>query len=588
MLESHKMTSQPEIMGLPEFLRFLPLRVPNLAWFLGAGASASSGIPTAYDLIWDFKRTLYCAKLNIPIKSCPDLTDHALRTKLQDHFDSQGNFPPMDSEKEYSEFFEAAFPDEGDRRTYIERMVSRASPSYGLQVFAALMKMDKIRVAFTLNFDKLPEDACFQFFGTNTSLNISTTDSSAIALQALNENRWPLLVKMHGDFQSRRIKNVLQELASQEQALEHALRETCKRQGLIVAGYSGRDDSIMQVLEKAANEPGAFPAGIFWLKRVGSVPFPRVSSFLALAREKGVTARFVEIETFDEVMASTIQMFTDIPQDITDRLDAKAPRLGLAPLNQNGSSWPIIRLNALPILNHPATCRLFDCEIGGVSEVNTAIENSKANIIATRKRAGILLFGSDAEAEKAFNHVNIKARDVFPIAVNKLGFDSQEKSLIYEALAMAISRERPLVATRRGRKWFVRVEHTLAGDPIFAQLNNIVGPISGVIPKTDLMWVEALRIGIDYRFSKLWLLIEPTVFPQRTEDPDVINIVKEFIRERRVQRRNVIWNGLLDSWGNLITNGAEEATISAFGIKDGIDASFRISRKTAFSRRVND
>jgi NAD-dependent protein deacetylases, SIR2 family len=62
-------------MTLPEFLRAFPLRAQNLMWLLGAGASAASGIPTAYDMIWDFKRRLYCAEQRVSLQSCDDLTD---------------------------------------------------------------------------------------------------------------------------------------------------------------------------------------------------------------------------------------------------------------------------------------------------------------------------------------------------------------------------------------------------------------------------------------------------------------------------------------------------------------------------------
>jgi hypothetical protein len=33
-------------------------------WLLGAGASRSAGMPTAYDVIWDLKRAYYCLKEN--------------------------------------------------------------------------------------------------------------------------------------------------------------------------------------------------------------------------------------------------------------------------------------------------------------------------------------------------------------------------------------------------------------------------------------------------------------------------------------------------------------------------------------------
>lgn len=39
---------------------------PNLvAWFLGAGASAASGIPTGYAMIRDFKAQIFCRENNL-------------------------------------------------------------------------------------------------------------------------------------------------------------------------------------------------------------------------------------------------------------------------------------------------------------------------------------------------------------------------------------------------------------------------------------------------------------------------------------------------------------------------------------------
>ncbi|WP_281407782.1 hypothetical protein [Mesorhizobium sp. M2E.F.Ca.ET.209.01.1.1] len=36
-----------------------------MAWFLGAGASAASGIPTGYAMIRDFKAQIFCRETNL-------------------------------------------------------------------------------------------------------------------------------------------------------------------------------------------------------------------------------------------------------------------------------------------------------------------------------------------------------------------------------------------------------------------------------------------------------------------------------------------------------------------------------------------
>jgi len=104
-------------MNSAEFLRLYTERSQNLMWFLGAGASATSGVPTAGDMIWDFKRMIYCAEQKVSVRACQDLHDPLLQQKLQRHFDTTGKFPPLNSDSEYAEFFLTAYPVSRSGRT---------------------------------------------------------------------------------------------------------------------------------------------------------------------------------------------------------------------------------------------------------------------------------------------------------------------------------------------------------------------------------------------------------------------------------------------------------------------------------------
>jgi len=159
-------------------------------------------------MIWDFKRTLYCAAQKISIRSCSDLGSPVLRARLQRYFDSIGGFPPENSDDEYAHYFEVTYPAEPDRRRYIEGLVSAASPSYGHIALAALLKLDKVRIVWTTNFERMAEDAAILLLGSSGRLVAATLDTPQLAMQAMNEGRWPLLVKLHGDFQSRRLKKL--------------------------------------------------------------------------------------------------------------------------------------------------------------------------------------------------------------------------------------------------------------------------------------------------------------------------------------------------------------------------------------------
>ena len=248
-------------MDLPEFLRAYPLRSPNIMWFLGAGASASSGIKTAYHMIWDFKARMYCSANRVSLKSLSDLGDPTTKARLQRFFDSKGDFPAEDAEDEYAAYFEKVYPDERDRRRYIDSAVSVGQPSYGYKAMAALIKSDRIRAVWSTNFDTMVEDTVIPLYGSRGKIVVATLGEPDMAVDALNEGRWPVLAKIHGDYQSRQLKNTPAELKSQDETMRFALVEACKRFGLAVIGYSGRDRSIMEVFEEAINGGRGFPGG---------------------------------------------------------------------------------------------------------------------------------------------------------------------------------------------------------------------------------------------------------------------------------------------------------------------------------------
>jgi hypothetical protein len=59
-------------------------------WFLGAGASAAAGIPTAGDMVWEFKQRLYITQRGALPSSVADLSNPLVRSLLQGHIDASG------------------------------------------------------------------------------------------------------------------------------------------------------------------------------------------------------------------------------------------------------------------------------------------------------------------------------------------------------------------------------------------------------------------------------------------------------------------------------------------------------------------
>ena len=162
----------PELpyIGADDFARRFSLRAQNLMWLLGAGASASAGVPTA-----------------------------------------------------------------ADRRAYLDGKLAGAKPSYGHIALATLIKTNWTRIVWTTNFAELVAAV----FGSTGNLTTADWDSSTRALQATQEKWWPVEVKLHGEFRSRRLKNTREELRRQDSVMRQALVHASRQNGLVMVGCSG-------------------------------------------------------------------------------------------------------------------------------------------------------------------------------------------------------------------------------------------------------------------------------------------------------------------------------------------------------------
>lgn len=574
-------------MNLNEFLQLYPVRAPNIMWVFGAGASAAANVATASQMIWDFKRRIYCAAERVPLAACANMNDPVLRERLQQYFTHERGYPATGADDEYAAFFEAMYPEESDRRRYIEQCVINATPSLGHLALAALLHQDRARVVITTNFDRVIEDAVAKIFNTSARLTVATLDTARVAVEALNEGRWPLLMKLHGDFQSRRLKNTPAELQAQERELEEALVEASRRFGLAVVGYSGRDASVMHALGAAVEASGAFPQGLFWFHRGPGDPLPRLTNLLGRARASGVSAHLLDCQSFDELMVDVLQQFEEVPAALRSQLDYRTRRISDAPQPPPGKGYPVIRLNALPVSSAPTLCRLVVCNIGGARDVRSAVESAGTDLLVARRKVGVLLFGSDDAARRTFSPYGITTFDVHAIAPQRLAYDSVEQGLLTEALARALSRERPLRALRRRSVHWVTIDPERQADPILRMLMKAAGTITGTVPTTpERLWYEAATIRLEQRYDRLWLLLEPTIWLDRLPGEALDDVSKNFVRERLARRYNAQVNALLDAWTAIITRDESIATLRAYGLTEGVDAVFTVHKTAAFSRRL--
>ena len=358
------------------FLRHFEQHSPQLMWLLGAGTSRSSGLPTAIDLIWDLKRRYYCAKENQDLQA-HRVTNPAIREKIQGYFDAM-HCPRYCSPEEYSYYFELMFArDHRAQQSYIQDQMSpdKVTLTIGPRVLASLLALSRTRVVFTTNFDDVLESAYAAVSGQN--LSPFHLEGSYAALDALNAERFPLYAKIHGDFRYKSMKNLLTALRSNDAEIQKCFISAAGRHGLVVAGYSGRDGNVMSMLLHSLGQPNPFPFGIWWtVPHLRNLPSP-VVDLIEAAKDKGLEAHIVETATFDAMM---YKIWRQIP-DKREEFDVKvrsAPALSVSiPRPKPGTRYPVLRTNALQVIEAPSRCGSLASKRGSAADVFDAVQRKR-------------------------------------------------------------------------------------------------------------------------------------------------------------------------------------------------------------------
>lgn len=357
----------------------------GFAWLLGAGASATAGIPTGYQMIHAFRTRLFASDTGISLREI-DPADPVWQSRIDLHHERMGVLPLKGDPSEYSRAFEALYPTPEDRRLFIRNQVSKGSPSLGHKVLGSLLGARKTPCVFTTNFESLVESAATiasQLLpaserGTPT---LAAIDNAARAETCLRESEWPLIVTLHGDYQSVELKNTDQELAQQDAQLRLVLTQSLQRFGLIVVGYSGRDDSVMQALSAVLRYPVCYPKGIYWLCRDTDSMLPAVRELLEQADLAQVDVNLVKGTTFDE-LCGDIADVTDLPASLVTHVfgDRTTTTVAQVPLQRQAVlKAPVLRLSAVPLIDMPRFAR----------RINLNANASIADIRALLKQAGV-------------------------------------------------------------------------------------------------------------------------------------------------------------------------------------------------------
>lgn len=531
-------------MNFDEFLRYYISHSPQFMWFLGAGASYSAQIATAQDIINDIKTKLYCQSNHVDISEYAVLNEAKIE-RINSFFASRGGYPPVGALEEYSYYLEEYFKnDNRAQQAYFQSKVINNNLSSGHKIFAALLELGYIKAVLTTNFDDVIERA-FSYMSNKPLSFVYHLEAAHDVVNAVDKEYFPIYIKIHGDFRYTHIKNLSDSLKSQNQELMKAFQKLAVRYGIVFSGYSGRDFSVMEELNKMLEMPNMFPQGIFWLTRKSSdLPEP-VHKFIENAKAKGFNAHIIDgAGNYDDVMRRIWELIDNKPQEMQEKVRWSSKHT-MSPFKETfGKKFPKLRINAFKILKIPNRIMAVSIpQIKTYKELTT--EFSQLSLIFS-KGDRILFWGNPAELEK----ISLPKENLEEMDVPKEFFASKQyQNLILKALMRAMVREKPLSIKRLGTKYFITLSPAIkTGDMIVKTLNSATNhEIQGHIK--NMKWQEAVEIHLENIDDTFFIILKPSIW---IEPKEAREEYKLFIKSRLKKRSNLYYNKYLDAWSEIL------------------------------------
>jgi hypothetical protein len=490
------------------FLRsFKVLSNQSFDIFVGAGASISSGIPSGNDLVWYFKREILSSSGKINGRKFQDLKVESNKRILQSYFDEKGD---LNIANPYSYYFNECYPDPIVRKDFLTELVRDKKPSIGFLCLAALVEQLKINVVWTTNFDDLIEKA---INGLNYKSCQIVSPENASSVQNYKTDI-PTVVKLHGDFRYDPLQNTNEELQQVEENLHNYFVKASSKRGLIVVGYSGGDESVLQTLEKALQKTNPFPKGLIWCIPKGLIPSLRLTKLIENANIQNKRSGFLEIDSFDFFLHE-IYKICDLKNENIDTIAKdRFEQRQVFKLNQNQSGTLPVLLNAVKAKSFPKSIFSTKTKITGHGKwkkLREILEGS--NVVASFTKGETLsLFGNETEIKELFN--DYFTDDLKLVDIPDYIFYQAESfyiGLLYDLIEKSLVNDYGFALHTKGgpfRKVY-SINHPLSQDEI-KDLNKY-GKFS--IP-SHIQIFEAFEFKVEIVNKKLFFLICPNIHIQ--------------------------------------------------------------------------
>ena len=528
-------------MSMEEYIRTIE-NIPEgtISLFLGAGASIQSGVPSAGDMVWEFKRKLYCTANKISEEYYKDLQSEAAKTSLQNYFDGLSGFPEYGDGQEYSFYFEKCYPTIEARREYIYNKLSEKKPSIGYLCLGSLVNQKIIRTVLTTNFDPLIE---FGIKSINPLQQIVTISSSVNPQTSIVENV-PEIIKLHGDYLYDRIQNTAEELQKLEQHIGQLSATRLSDNQLLVIGYSGNDSSILNWFKSNMDNPSFASKGIYWCTLKNYGVNEKVTQLLEEIEQCGREVGIVEISNFDDFLYR-IYASKCTTEAAISKLGESRSKLAPFAFTSTPRKKPFIKFNAF-ITKQSGIPKTIHCAKTSITDYKFLRETISGMPIAAVLKNGMIFFACEPqyfEYLKPYITDTVREVNFNSALVNR--DNSVEISLLYELIFISLTNIAPL--RRIGKRKIINIS-TLT-----------------VAPNRQYSFYEAALLSLQYNNNELYLIITPTIEVIKTNGAEISKEERNIITNSILsQRYNNKFGDQLLSWQKIIN----ENTNFSFALGD--------------------
>lgn len=530
---------------------------------LGAGASIESGIQSASDCIWEWKKDIFLSQYPHLTEQYRNFKIGSVQNAIQKWFDNQGIYPKINDESEYSFYAEKTYKIPGDRQRYFQNLSANKSPSLGYSLIALLSKYGMVKSVWTTNFDGLMVKAAHQ----NNITPIEITLESQNRIYRTTSANELLCIALHGDYKYGNLKNTASELDAQSDKLVNALKHELLSRNFIVLGYSGRDKSLMDALRTAYFDYGA--GRLYWCGYGRSINEP-VKELIETINNSGREAYYVPTDGFDKSMLNLSLACFENDSEFLSIVNKMKNQISTSRYIKNFDCTlkqynKVIKSNLNPVAM-PKFCYQFQLDYRHDEKPwNVCKELSNHEIVAVPYKEMVYAFGTKENIAKVCQS-RLKSDIVAtPLILKNIMDISAFKDLMLKAITLILALKNNLECNHKNRIWDVNEVYT------------------SIVRNKKITSYKGLEISLFFDDKRSYISFTPTfILPKEVEleKQDRKEFSRAFNLFVNAQKPNLNYHNYINAWIKRLFNNT--ATKAEFPVNSRSGFEFTISAKSLY------